>query len=530
MATEVKLPKLGQTMEEGTIVACKFKVGDEVKKGDVIFEIETDKATLEMESPAGGFVKRIAAQVGQTLPVGDVILILGDKNEVVDTVAAKSATVTAAAPSSPDKKTTSSTPAAQVQVPASVNVIRLPQLGQTMEEGTIVACKVKVGDEVKKGDVIFEVETDKATLEMESPAGGFVKYIPTEVGQTLRVGEPIMILANKDTELPQGFINSLKSVGAVPAVSAQAPPTAATPVTEPVKSPAAKPAGRVIVSPRAKKLAEELNVDLSTITGTGPAGKITEQDVEKAAASKLPKSAAPVTSISEARLGSTVPLNKLQKLTAERMLKSKREIPCFYLTVRADVTNLVELRTKMNEGGSVKIAYNDFIIKAVATGLEKFPIMTGQLVGDAIKTAESINVGLAMSVPDGLIVPVIKDANKKNVVQIARDSNALIEKARSNKLLLTDLEGGTITVSNLGAFGIDSFIPIVVPGQCSILGVGQISDTCVPDGDNIKVRKLMSMTLSVDHKVANGAYAAQFLDSVRKLLEDASTFLVSRIS
>ncbi len=218
------------------------------------------------------------------------------------------------------------------------------------------------------------------------------------------------------------------------------------------------------------------------------------------------------------------------------MLRSKREIPCFYLTVKADVTDLVGLRTKLNETSDVKISYNDFIIKAVATGLEKYPIMTGQLAGDTIQLAEAINVGLAISVPGGLVAPIVKDVNKKDIRQIARDSKALIEKARSNKLAPTDLEGGCITVSNLGAFGIDNFIPIVVPGQCSILGIGQITNTCIPDIGPatrtceqtglqlVLVRKLMNMTLSVDHKVANGAYAAQFLDFVRKLLEDISTF------
>lgn len=206
------------------------------------------------------------------------------------------------------------------------------------------------------------------------------------------------------------------------------------------------------------------------------------------------------------------------------MVQSKHEIPCFYLSVKADVTDLVKFRFKLNKTSDVKVAYNDFIIRAVALGLEKFPIMTGQLAGETIQLADSIGVGLAISVPGGLVAPIVKDVNKKDVRQIARDSKALIEKARSNKLAPTDLEGGCITVSNLGAFEIESFIPIVVPGQCSILGIGKISETCVPESGNIMIRKLMSMILSIDHKVTNGAYAAEFLDYVRKLLEDTSTF------
>lgn len=399
--------------------------------------------------------------------------------------------------------------------------VRLPQLGQTMEEGTVVNCLVNVGDEVKKGDVIFEIETDKATLEMESPTEGFVKHILVKVDETLPVGEALLVLGDKDEDVPQSFVDSLKGGAAAPAQqeapAAQQPVAAEPAMAEPEP---AKPAGKIMASPRAKKLAADLGVDLASVKGTGPAGKITEQDVKAAAESK-PAAAAPAAgSQAEVKLGQTIPLNRLQKITAERMLKSKREIPCFYLTVRADVTKLVEQRAEMNEQGGVKVSYNDFIIKAVATGLEKYPVMTGQLDGETIKLADAINIGLAISVPDGLVAPILKDVNKKDIEQIAGDSQALIEKARSNKLAPTDLEGGCITVSNLGAFGIDNFIPIVVPGQCSILGIGQITDTCVPDNGNILVRKMMNMTLSVDHKVANGAYAARFLDFVRKQLEN----------
>lgn len=332
-----------------------------------------------------------------------------------------------------------------------------------MEEGTIVDCPVKVGDEVKSGDCIFEIETDKTTLEMESPADGFVKYILVETGQTIPVGKPLMVLGGKDEKVPQSFIDSLKTGAA-----------------------AAKPAGQPVEAPTAAAATTDVKA--------------------------------------EVKIGKIVPLTKKQKLIADRMLKSKRELPCFYLTIRADVTALVELRDQLNKAADVKITYNDFIIKAVATGLQKFPLMTGQLAGNTIKLPSAINIGLAVSTPDGLVVPVVKDAQKKPVKQIAADSAVLIEKARNEKLLLTDLEGACITISNLGAFGIYSFIPIVIPGQCSILGIGQITDTCVPDNGNVSIRKLMNMTISVDHKIANGAYAAQFLDFTRKLLEDTSTF------
>jgi pyruvate dehydrogenase E2 component (dihydrolipoamide acetyltransferase) len=340
--------------------------------------------------------------------------------------------------------------------------IKLPQFGQTMEEGTIVNCSVKVGDKVRRGDCIFEIETDKTTLEMESPADGFVKYILVEVGQTLPIGEPLLVLGGKDEHIPQRFLDSLKAAAA------------------------AKPAQQLI---------------------DAPAVAAETTDVK-----------------AEVEVGKIIPITKKQRLTSERMLKSKRELPCFYLTVKADVTNLVELRMKLNKTGSTKISYNDFIIRAVAISLQKFPIMTGQLAGNTIKLPDTINIGLAVSTPGGLVVPVVKDAQKKTVKQIAADTAALIEKARNEKLLLTDLEGACITISNLGALGINSFIPIVIPGQCSILGIGRITDICMPGNGGVSIRKLMNMTLSVDHKIANGAYAAQFLDFTRKFLEDISTF------
>jgi pyruvate dehydrogenase E2 component (dihydrolipoamide acetyltransferase) len=392
--------------------------------------------------------------------------------------------------------------------------VRLPQLGQTMEEGTIISCMVKVGDEVKKCDVIFEIETDKATLEMESPASGFVKYILAEPEQTLPVGRVLLILGDKDEQVPQISVDTAKA--AVPPVQAPAP---ASPEPQPER---AKRGGKIIASPRARKLAKDLGVDLAMVAATGPAGKITEQDVKNAARTQGTEAAA---TGAGPKLGATILMNKQQRLIAERMVKSKREIPCFYLTRKVDVTELAKLKTKLDNIGDTKITYNDFLIKAVASGLEKFPLMTGQMEGGNINLADTINVGLAVAAPNGLIVPVVKNADKKDIGQIAADTGVLIEKSQSGKLLLTDLEGACITVSNLGAFGIESFIPIVIPGQCSILGVGKITDTCVPDNGRTTVRKLMNLTLSVDHKVVNGAYASQFLDCARKLLEDTSTFV-----
>ncbi len=339
-----------------------------------------------------------------------------------------------------------------------------------MEEATVVEYCVKIGDRVAKGDCLFEIETDKAAVEVESPADGFVRHIFAGPGRTLPVGQAVLVLGGKDEKIPQGLIDTLR--------------------------------GQYIAAASDERRA----------TSDERRG---EASLETAQTPPIPQ---------QIKLGSTVALTRLQKITAEKMTRSKRTKPCFYLTVRADVTELVRMREKLSETADVKISYNDFIIKAVAVSLQKFPIMAGRLVEDKIQLPDTVNVALAVAVGDNVVAPVIKDVQRKNVAQIALDSAVLIEKARANKLAPAELEDACITLSNLGRFGVDSFIPIVIPGQCSILGVGAVIDTAIAENGSFAVRKIMSLTLSADHRITNGAYAAGFLDFLRKTLEDASNF------
>jgi pyruvate dehydrogenase E2 component (dihydrolipoamide acetyltransferase) len=536
MARDVKLPKLGQTMEEGTIVNTLVKVGDTVKKGDVLFEVETDKATLEVESPADGFVRLILTANGQTIPVNTPILVLGEANEAIDPAwlasltsgqAVPAAATTASPATASPVPTVSSAPTAfdASTLSPTVKVVRLPKLGQTMEEGTIVNTLAKAGDTVKKGDVLFEVETDKATLEVESPADGQVKAVLIETGQTVPVNEPLMVMAAPGEELPAGLIDSLVHSGTAPAetVPAHVPVVTAAPAPA---APAAKPAApavpeKIFATPRAKMIAKELGINLKNVTPAN-ALRIVEADVRRAAVGGVkaaPAAAKPAGLAPKYALGQKIPLNRLQKIVAEKMVWSKQNIPCFYLNVRVDATALTALRTKLNKSGEVKLSFNDFIIKALAIGIQHYPILTGQLAGDHIQLSSQIDIGLAISTDDGLVAPIIKNCGAMDLYAISRYGQGLIERTRSNKLSLDDLSGGCTTVSNLGGFGIDSFIPIVVPGQATILGVGAIQEMVVPMDGNLMVRKMMNMTLSVDHKVINGAEAAQFLDFVKKQLE-----------
>jgi pyruvate dehydrogenase E2 component (dihydrolipoamide acetyltransferase) len=335
--------------------------------------------------------------------------------------------------------------------------IKLPQFSKTMEEGAIVNCFVKVGQKINKGDIIFEIETDKATLEMESPAEGFVKAIIAQNDQTVAVGEVLLILGEENEKV--NVNTAIK----------KSPPK------------------------QAEKIA-----------------KITVKADIAAALKEAKTSARQVY-----KLGQKVPLSKLGRITAGQMVQSKQEKPCFYLNVNVDVTELTALQEKL------KVSVADFIIKALALGLNKWPIMTGRLEGDSVRLADSPGIGITIAVKDGIVAVVVKDADKKSLSQIAEYSKDLSKRLEAGKLSADDFKDGCITVSNLGELGVDSFIPIVMPGQCSILGVGRIAESCVMHKDNMVVRKFMKMTLAVDHRIANGAEAAQFLSYVVELLGEA---------
>jgi pyruvate dehydrogenase E2 component (dihydrolipoamide acetyltransferase) len=358
------------------------------------------------------------------------------------------------------------------------NEIVLPKLGQTMKEGTLVNIRFAAGDRVNPGDILFDIETDKATLEMESEAEGIVKAVLVEAGQTVPVHTPLLILGDEDEQLDSAYLAQIAS----------------------------HVRAAVMVDPLVKQVSD------AALESTSVSFAKTLRDAEAQARCAPPQPQKP-------RLGSTVPMSRTQKIIAEKMVWSKQNIPCFYLNIRVDVTKLVELRSQMNADSETKLSVNDFIIRALALGIEHYPIMTGQLAEDHIQLADSIDVGLAISTEEGVVAPVVKDCGNKTLTQIAEQIANLVVRTREGKLTLEDLSGGCMSVSNLGMFGVDSFIPIVIPGQSSILGVGTIQEVVLPVDKEPAVRKIMNLTLSVDHKVINGAESAQFLDFVKKRLE-----------
>lgn len=344
-----------------------------------------------------------------------------------------------------------------------IKEIKLPQLGQSMEEGTILGCLVKTGQHVKKGDYLFEIETDKVTLELESPEEGYVKGILAEPGQTVSVGQIILILGDKDEQVDIDTVISQN---------------------------------------------KQFKIAASAVIKTSE-DQITQTDLNTASHDR-----------SNYKLGQKVQLGRLAKLTAEKMVQSKSQIPCFYLNISVDAAGLAEYQQRLNKKNKVKITLDDFLIRALSLGFEKWPIMTGRLDGNDILLADSLGAALAVTTPAGMVGAVVKDIDKKNLTEIAEYRTALIERANTGKLTLEDLEGACITIGNLASIGIDSFTPIVVPGQCSALGVGKITDVCVPSDGGVSAGKIMKMTLAVDHRIVNGAEAAQFLGLVGKLLEE----------
>ena len=372
--------------------------------------------------------------------------------------------------------------------------ITLPKLGQTMENAVIEKWRVKEGDVINKGDVVVEITTDKATLEVESFVAGTVRKILAGEGEEKDVGSVIALVGGPNEELPD--ISTLQTTPA-PAAKTEA-------------APSARP-GRVRATPRAKKLAKELGVDLSTVKGTGPGGRITEDDIKAGGSASAGTPAAPVEGVKK------MPLSAMRRVIAKNMTKSSQEAPHFYLLVEVDMTNAVALREKVKEKSGV--SYNDMIIKACAAALAEMPNVNATWMGDGIGRRESVDVGLAVSVEDGLMVPVIRGADKKALNEISKESKELIEKTRSKKLTPDEYGNGSMTVSNLGMLGIDSFIPVISPGESVILGVGRILEKPVAVKGEVKVRRMMTLTLSCDHRVVDGAMGGKFLGRVGELLE-----------
>ena len=560
MAEIILMPRLSDTMTEGVIAAWHKKVGDPVKKGDLLAEVETDKATMDLESYKDGTLLFTGTDKGGKIQVNDLLAIIGKPGEDISTLV-KSGAKTASAP----EKTGTELPAAKLSAasamppekagaevpdakasstPASPDlanmkeVILMPRLSDTMTEGVIAAWHKKVGDSVKKGDILADIETDKATMELESYKEGKLLFTGAEKGQKIAVNDLLAIIGEEGKVNVQQIVDAAKNKGATPAASAVTskvePTISKTTIPEQTTADAhtLNGNGRIKASPLAKKLATEKGIDLSELHGSGDAGRIVKRDVAEYSPSTSPAKAASQSSnvVAGAPSGQVsfddVPVSQMRKVIAKRLSEAKFTAPEFYLTIQVDMDQAVTSRGKINETAPVKISFNDFVLKATALALKKHPAVNSSWMGDKIRVNHHVNVGVAVAVEDGLLVPVVRFADTKSLSQISTEVKDFASRAKNKKLQPSDWEGSTFTISNLGMFGIDEFTAIINPPDACILAISSIQQIPVVKNGVIVPGNVMKLTLTCDHRVVDGATGAAFLLTLKGLLEEPLRMLV----
>ncbi len=570
MAEVINMPRLSDTMEEGVVAKWLKQVGDKVEEGDILAEIETDKATMEFESFSEGILLHIGLEEGETAPVDTLLAIIGEEGEdISDLIEGKGKSSSEDSKQSEDKKeapvkkgdteneTESSSedkeepePASEDEksssgeIPEGVEVINMPRLSDTMEEGTVAKWLKKEGDKVEEGDILAEIETDKATMEFESFYEGVLLKIGIQEGETAKVDTLLAIIGPEGTDV--------SSIGSKPAAGkskssegekAKAEESSETPSKEDEKD--SKPAqaqdgARIFVSPLAKKMAEDKGIDLQEVKGSGENGRIVKKDIESFKPSDKPKPAAegkPATEgkKEEAPVKPYVPAgeeqfediknSQMRKTIAKRLGESKFTAPHYYLTIEVNMEIAMASRKQINELPDVKVSFNDMVIKASAMALRKHPRVNSQWTGDNTRIASHIHMGVAVAVEDGLVVPVLKYADQMSMTQIGAQVKDLAGKARSKKLQPQEMEGSTFTVSNLGMFGITEFTSIINQPNSAILSVGAIVEKPVVKNGQIVVGNTMKVTLACDHRTVDGATGAAFLQTLKNYLENPVTML-----
>ena len=540
MAEVVRMPKMSDTMTEGVIAKWHKKVGDTVKSGDLVAEVETDKATMDFDSFQEGTLLYVGIPEGQAAPVDSVIAVIGAPGEDYQALLTTSPAPAAekAAPVVVEAAPLAAAPAASASVtPESLGatVIRMPLLSDTMKEGVIAEWHKKVGDKIKSDDALADVETDKATMEVTAYAEGTLLYVGVEKGQAAKVNDIIAIVGKEGTDVTP----LLTAVPSTPAPAAEPAPVAAAATSS--AAPASTPAvvvtsgddSRVKASPLARKIAQEKGIDLRHVQGSAEGGRIVKKDIEGFVPSAAPVAASSNTAaavntaptaviptfVGEEKY-TQVPVSQMRKVIAKRLAESLFTAPHFYLTISVDMENAMAARTQINAVAPVKVSFNDIVIKAVANALKKHPAVNSSWGGDTIRFNEHTNIGVAMAVEDGLLVPVVRFADGKSLSHISAEVKEFGAKAKAKKLQPTDWEGSTFTVSNLGMFGIDEFTSIINSPDGAILSVGAIQEVPVVKNGAVVPGNVMKLTLGCDHRVVDGATGAAFLQTLKGLLEE----------
>ena len=592
MAEAILMPRLSDTMTEGVIASWHKKVGDTVKKGDVLADVETDKATMELESYKEGTVLYIGVKDGEKLNVDDLLLIVGNEGEDFQSLlngksGGQTKEADAPAPDGndndrrqevsggvqdqeadtkvssdgqpkegkPTATATNGSPAKSMDLAAMEEVVLMPRLSDTMTEGVIAGWQKNVGDAVKKGDVLADIETDKATMELESYKDGILLYQGAKAGEKIQVNDLLCIIGAEGFDINPiiaaakgGGTNTVAAAANIPKKEVEPAPSSREQPPAPTQADEQKiiNEGRIFASPLAKKLAEEKGIDLKYVKGSGDNGRITKIDIDGYKA-PAPKSAtapsgtpeqktpvrAPLTGAQTAPAAPAgqesfdeVPVSQMRKTIARRLSESLFTAPHFYITMAIDMDAAVAARVKLNETSPVKISFNDLVLKAVAVALKQHPKVNSSWLGDKIRTNYHVHIGVAVAVDEGLLVPVVRFADTKSLSQISTEVKEFAKKAKDKKLQPSDWEGSTFTISNLGMFGVDEFTAIINPPDACILAVSGIAQVPVVKSGQIVPGNVMKVTLSCDHRVVDGATGAAFLQTLKSLLEEPLRMMI----
>ena len=533
MAQIITMPRLSDTMTEGVVATWLKAVGDTIKTGDILAEIETDKATMEFESFYDGVLLYIGIQEGQAAPVDSLLAIVGTAGE--DISALLSGNTAEKATEATTTETKSEATAATTEMPAGVKVITMPRLSDTMATGTVATWLKKVGDSVSEGDILAEIETDKATMEFESFNSGTLLYIGVQEGDSAPVDTILAILGPAGTDV-SGIAANYKSGTTTETPKEEEIKTVAQ--TETVSNTPVQNLGdRIFASPLAKKIATDKGINLSQVKGSGENGRIVKSDVENFTPSAV---TAPSQAVAEAtnKVAAVKPFvpagevfqeeiknSQMRKTIARRLAESKFTAPHYYLTIELDMDNAIASRNTINGLPETRVSFNDMVIKASAMALKKHPQVNSQWRDDAMVINHHVNIGVAVAVEDGLMVPVLKFTDQMSLTQIGTNVKDLAGKAKSKKIQPAEMEGSTFTISNLGMFGIQSFTSIINQPNSAILSVGAIVEKPVVKNSQIVVGNTMTVTLACDHRTVDGATGAQFLQTFKAFMENPVTML-----
>ena len=554
MAEIIRMPRMSDTMEEGVIASWLKKEGDEVKSGDVLAEVETDKATMELESYEDGTLLYIAVDEKGTVPVDGVIAIIGDKDEKIENLLEEIESETKSEDKGKEKeaiqqKSTDNEIKDIDTYDIKATVITMPKMSDTMTEGTISKWIKKVGDKVESGDILAEVETDKATMELEAYEDGTLLFIGPKEGESVPVDGVIAVIGEEGADYKKlleaqkikekSKVEDIDSGVVAETVGEDKKAVKQTDVF--VESDSAIPKtvssgdGRIKVSPLAKRLAEEMGYDINKITGSGDQGRIIKRDVENYQPETV-KSEPAIKEIEEVPVKlppivgeegyEEIGVSQMRKTIAKRLSESKYSSPHFYLTMEISMDRAIESRRSINEVAPIKISFNDIILKACAAALRLHPKVNSSWLGDKIRYNKHIHIGVAVAVEEGLLVPVVKFADNKSLAHISAEVKELSNKARNKQLQPNEWEGNTFTISNLGMFGIEEFTAIINPPDACILAIGGIKETAVVKNGQLVPGNVMKVTLSCDHRVVDGATGSAFLQTLKGLLEDPVRILV----